>query len=106
MLGEHAEEIQGRDGKVNGIKTSTKCKIDSDLIVVGTGVTPNSEIARDAGIELGHSDVIKVDEYMRTNIRDIFAAGDCATATNYITNKDIYLPLGTTASKVELREKT
>ena len=36
---------------------------------------------------------------MRTNIPDIFAAGDCATARNYITNKDIYLPLGTTANK-------
>jgi NADPH-dependent 2,4-dienoyl-CoA reductase/sulfur reductase-like enzyme len=36
---------------------------------------------------------------MRTNIPDIFAAGDCATARNYVTNKDIYLPLGTTANK-------
>src|SRR2546423_12090241 len=36
---------------------------------------------------------------MRTNIPDIFAAGDCATARNYITNKDSYLPLGTTANK-------
>ena len=36
---------------------------------------------------------------MRTNIPNIFAAGDCATARNYITNKDTYLPLGTTANK-------
>ena len=36
---------------------------------------------------------------MRTNIQDIFAAGDCATARNYVTNKDTYLPLGTTANK-------
>jgi NADPH-dependent 2,4-dienoyl-CoA reductase/sulfur reductase-like enzyme len=36
---------------------------------------------------------------MKTNILDIFAAGDCATARNYITNKDMYLPLGTTANK-------
>ena len=99
ILGERVEEIQGRDGKVNGIKTNTERKIDSDLIVLGTGVTPNSEIARDAGIALGHSNAIKVDEYMRTNIQDIFAAGDCATARNYITNKDMYLPLGTTANK-------
>ena len=99
ILGERVEEIQDADGKVNGIKTSTKRQIDSDLIVVGTGVTPNSEIARDAGIELGQANAIKVDEYMRTNIPDIFAAGDCATARNYITNKDMYLPLGTTANK-------
>ena len=36
---------------------------------------------------------------MRTNIPNIFAAGDCATARNYVTNKDDYLPLGTTANK-------
>jgi len=99
ILGEGVEEIQGRDGKANGIKTNTERKIDSDLIVVGTGVTPNSEIARDAGVVIGHSNAIEVDEYMRTNIPDIFAAGDCATARNYITNKDMYLPLGTTANK-------
>ena len=99
ILGERVEEIQGRDGKAHGIKTNTERKIDSDLIVVGTGVTPNSEIARDAGVVIGHSNAIKVDEYMRTNIPDIFASGDCATARNYITNKDMYLPLGTTANK-------
>jgi NADPH-dependent 2,4-dienoyl-CoA reductase/sulfur reductase-like enzyme len=40
-----------------------------------------------------------VDEHTRTNVADIFAAGDCATARNYITNKDVYVPLGTTANK-------
>jgi NADPH-dependent 2,4-dienoyl-CoA reductase/sulfur reductase-like enzyme len=47
----------------------------------------------------GVANAIKVDEHMRTNIADIFAAGDCATARSYVTNKDIYLPLGTTANK-------
>ena len=52
LPGERVEEIQGRDGKVIGIKTNTECKIDSDLVVVGTGVAPNSEIDRNAGIIL------------------------------------------------------
>ncbi|MDQ6862602.1 MAG: FAD-dependent oxidoreductase [Thermoproteota archaeon] len=99
ILGERVEEIRGRDGQVKGIKTSAKREIDSDFIILGTGVKPHSEIARDAGVELGYANAIKVDEYMRTNIADIFAAGDCATARNYITNKDMYLPLGTTANK-------
>lgn len=99
ILGESVEEILGRDGQIKGIRTSAKRDIDSDLIVLGTGVRPNSEIARDAGVELGYANAIKVDEYMRTNIPDIFAAGDCATARNYITNKDTYVPLGTTANK-------
>ncbi|MRN60506.1 MAG: hypothetical protein FIO03_00415 [Nitrosopumilales archaeon] len=99
ILGERVEEILGRDGQIKGIRTSAKRNIDSDFIVLGTGVRPNSEIARDAGVELGYANAIKVDEYMRTNIPDIFAAGDCATARNYITNKDTYVPLGTTANK-------
>jgi NADPH-dependent 2,4-dienoyl-CoA reductase/sulfur reductase-like enzyme len=99
ILGERVEEILGVDGQVNGIKTNTKRQINTDFIVLGTGVKPNSEIARDAGVEPGHANAIKVDEYMKTNIPDLFAAGDCATARNYITNKDMYLPLGTTANK-------
>jgi NADPH-dependent 2,4-dienoyl-CoA reductase/sulfur reductase-like enzyme len=99
ILGERVEEILGEGGQVNGIKTNTKREINSDFIVLGTGVRPNSEIAQDAGVELGYANAIKVDEYMRTNIPDVFAAGDCATAKNYITNKDMYLPLGTTANK-------
>jgi NADPH-dependent 2,4-dienoyl-CoA reductase/sulfur reductase-like enzyme len=81
------------------IKTSKNKEIAADLLLLGTGVRPNSEIAKAAGIELGVANAIKVDEHMRTNIPDIFAAGDCATARNYITNKDAYLPLGTTANR-------
>jgi NADPH-dependent 2,4-dienoyl-CoA reductase/sulfur reductase-like enzyme len=107
ILGERVEEIVGYSGvdrEVKGIKTindniNTKREIDADFIVLGTGVRPNSEIARDAGIELGYANAIKVDAHMRTNIPDIFAAGDCATARSYVTNKDTYLPLGTTANK-------
>ena len=78
------------------IRTSKNKEISTDLLLLGTGVKPNSEIARAAGIEVGVANAIKVDEHMRTNIRDIFAAGDCATARNYIINEDVYIPLGTT----------
>jgi NADPH-dependent 2,4-dienoyl-CoA reductase/sulfur reductase-like enzyme len=81
------------------IRTSKNKEIATDLLLLGTGVRPNSEIARAAGIEVGVANAIKVDEHMRTNIPDIFAAGDCATARNYIINEDVYLPLGTTANK-------
>ena len=102
ITSERVEEIVGSsstDGDVKAIKTNTNRQIDTDFILLGTGVRPNSEIAKDAGIELGFANAIKVDEYMRTNVPDIFAAGDCATARSYITNEDTYLPLGTTANK-------
>lgn len=82
----------------SGLRTN-KREIMADCILFGVGVIPNSEIAKDAGIELGIRNAIKVDEYMRTSISNIFAAGDCATARNYVTDKDDYLPLGTTANK-------
>ena len=84
---------------IEAVRTTKNKEIPADVVLLGTGVRPNSQIAKDAGIELGVYDAIKVDEHMRTNIPDIFAAGDCATARNYITNKDVYLPLGTTANK-------
>ncbi len=84
--------------QVKGIQTS-KEKIYADCVLFGVGIKPNSEIAQEAGIELGVHDAIRVDEYMRTNVIDIYAAGDCATAHNYFTNEDTYLPLGTTANK-------
>jgi NADPH-dependent 2,4-dienoyl-CoA reductase/sulfur reductase-like enzyme len=84
---------------IEAVRTTKNKEIPAELVLLGTGVRPNSHIAKDAGIELGVYDAIKVDEHMRTNIPDIFAAGDCTTARNYITNKDIYLPLGTTANK-------
>ena len=87
-----------RPKRVGGIKT-TGGSIESDLVLLGIGVRPNSEIAVGAGIELGYANAIKVDEHMRTNIYNIFAAGDCATAKSYVTGKDTYLHLGTTANK-------
>jgi NADPH-dependent 2,4-dienoyl-CoA reductase/sulfur reductase-like enzyme len=97
-LGEKLMQVTGGNGKVRGINTS-KGNIECDLVLLGTGVRPNSELARDAGIELGYANAIKVDDYMRTNVTNIFAAGDCATARSYVTGKDMYLPLGTTANK-------
>jgi NADPH-dependent 2,4-dienoyl-CoA reductase/sulfur reductase-like enzyme len=85
--------------RVEGVKTTANKEIAAEVVLLGTGIRPNSEIAREAGIKLGVADAIRVDEHMRTNITDIFAAGDCATASNYITDKDVYLPLGTTANK-------
>ena len=83
-----------------GLRTDKREIFAADCcILLGVGVKPNSEIAKDAGIELGIRNAIKVDKYMRTNIPNIFAAGDCAIARNYVTNEDDYLPLGTTANK-------
>ena len=96
-LGEKVHEISDFKGKK--IVITNNGKIVGDFVLVGVGVRPNSEIAQASGIKLGISGAIKVDKHMRTNFKDIFAAGDCSIALNYITEKEYYLPLGTTANK-------
>jgi len=86
------------NGSVKSVITD-RGEIPSDFVLLSIGVLPNSEIARDCGIRLGHKNAILVDRNMNTNIDDILAAGDCATAHHLITGKDAYIPLGTTANK-------
>ncbi len=70
----------------------------ADLVLVVVGVRPDTELAAAAGAKLGVKGAIAVDRQMRTNLPDIFAAGDCV-ATYHRLLGDTYLPLGTTAHK-------
>lgn len=70
----------------------------ADIVLVATGVEPNSDLARTAGIETGVADAIAVDTQMRTSIPSIYAAGDCAETHHQLLGTT-YLPLGTTAHK-------
>lgn len=73
--------------------------INADIAVVGAGLRPNSEIARDAGIEIGKTGAIKVNQRMETSIPDIYSAGDCAEVYHLVLGRNVYVPLGTTANK-------
>ena len=70
----------------------------ADMVLVVTGVRPDTELAASAGAALGVRDAIAVDRGMRTNLADVFAAGDCAI-THHRLAGETYLPLGTTAHK-------
>ena len=69
-----------------------------DLVILGTGVTPNSEIAAGAGCELGERDAIAIDRRGRTSVEGIWAAGDCATAHHLLLGRQVWMPLATTAT--------
>jgi NADPH-dependent 2,4-dienoyl-CoA reductase/sulfur reductase-like enzyme len=71
-------------------------KVDFVLVVVG--VRPDTELAADAGAELGVKGAIVVDDTMRTNLPDVFAAGDCVHTHHRLLGLT-WLPLGTTAHK-------
>lgn len=71
-----------------------------ELVILATGLQPNVEITVDAGIEIGRTGAIRVDEHMETNLRGVYAAGDCAEAMHLVTGRPAYIPLGTTANKM------
>jgi len=73
--------------------------IDADIVLISVGVRPNTELSTQAGIELGITKAIKVDEKMRTNLEDIYACGDCIEHFNIVTGNKTYRPLGSTANK-------
>jgi len=73
--------------------------ISADLCILGMGVTPNSELAKNAGVDLGPASSIKVDNRLQTNVAHIWAAGDCCQSTHLVSNTPVYIPLGTTANK-------
>jgi len=91
-------EFLGEDS-VTGFKTKNGLEFDTDLAIVAVGVRPNVEIAADAGIELGITGAIKVNNKMQTNIPDIYAAGDCVEKTMIVSKTPVWVPLGSTANK-------
>jgi len=71
----------------------------SDLVIIASGVRPSSALATATGIRVGVAGAISVDRFMRTSARDVFAAGDCAETWHRVLERNVYLPLGTTAHK-------
>ncbi len=92
------EGFEGSKGMVTGVRTD-KGVFDADLVLLAIGARPNTKLAQEAGIELGANGAIKVDDYLRTNMPDVYAGGDCAEAKHLVTGKKVYIPLGTTANK-------
>jgi 3-phenylpropionate/trans-cinnamate dioxygenase ferredoxin reductase component len=75
-----AAELTGSNGVITGAKLSDGTKIDADMIIVGIGAIPRTELAAAAGLKIDNG--IVVDEHLRTSDPDIFAAGDIAHAYN------------------------
>ncbi len=74
-------------------------EIKADFVLLSVGVRPNTELAIQAGIELGITKAIRVNEKMMTNVPDIYACGDCAEQFHIVTGKPVYRPMGSTANK-------
>ena len=80
------EAITG-SGRVEGVKLSDGKVIKADVVLIGIGSRPNTQIARSDGIEIGENGSIKVNKYMQTSDEDIFACGDCCEKISFFTKK-------------------
>jgi NADH oxidase (H2O2-forming) len=95
LTNRRVEEFLGTT-KVTGIIASGE-KIEADLFLSAFGVRANTELAAKTGISLGETKAIRTDARMETNIRDIYAVGDCAEVTNIVTQRPFLPQLGTVA---------
>lgn len=78
---------------------TTNNKVDTDIVVICKGSTPNSQLVRNSSIKIGPSGAIVVDKHMQTSVKDIYAGGDCAQSTSLITNKPINYSSGSIANR-------
>lgn len=98
-LGKGIDEILTGNDMVTGVKAEDGEVVSADFVLMSIGVVPNSELAKEAGLELGIKGAIVVNEEMQTSDPDIWACGDCVQMKNRITGQPVYIPLGTTANK-------
>jgi NADPH-dependent 2,4-dienoyl-CoA reductase/sulfur reductase-like enzyme/rhodanese-related sulfurtransferase len=90
--------ISGEGGRVKSVESEVGTH-EADLVILATGVRPNVDIARDAGLEIGSTGALRVDRQLRTSDPDIFAGGDLVENDHLVTGKPCYIPLGSTANK-------
>ena len=82
------------------VHTSTGARLDADLVILGMGVSPASQLAVDAGLPTGHRGAIRVDRRQRVlHTPNVWAAGDCAESFHRVTGHFVHVALGTVANK-------
>src|SRR5690606_29846577 len=90
-----------KEGKVAAVLTD-KQSIPADIVILGMGSSPNTNFLKGSKIELGTRGAIKVDGQLRTNIPDVWAAGDCTESLHLVSKEHVYIALGTIANKTGL----
>lgn len=100
VLTSHMVEKITRDEESGVLQVHTSgTTLECELVVVSIGVKPNSELARKAGIAVGQSGGIRVDDRMRTSDPHIYSGGDCVEIRNLVSGESMLMPLGSLANK-------
>lgn len=100
LLNEEVIKFIGNEkDEVTKIITNTGREIETDFVILGTGVRPNTDFLIDTDIELSVNNSIKVGKTLRTSKCGIYAVGDCTDNFNLVTNRLTWVPMGSTANK-------
>ena len=97
LTGETVLRFEG-EGQVAAVVTD-KQTVAADLVILSVGVKPNVELAREAGLAIGVTGAIAVDDYLQTSDPDIYAGGDCVENINLVSGRKVFAPMGSTANK-------
>ncbi|MBP8850747.1 MAG: FAD-dependent oxidoreductase [Breznakibacter sp.] len=98
ILGNGVASFVGENGKLVAVKLNNGTEIPCELAVVAIGVNPNTKLAQSAGLPIGKTGGIIVNEYMQTGDHDIYAVGDCIEIPNLITHNSVHAPYGDLAN--------
>jgi len=96
-LGDAVTEIEATGEGMAVVAGETRVPVE--MVLVGAGVRPRTDLAEAAGVALGETGAIAADAYRETNLPDVYAAGDCAEAENVVTGEPDYVPLALTANR-------
>ena len=96
--GESLLRLEGEGGKVRRVVTDRRT-LPAELVVIATGVRPNSALARAAGIAIGPLGGIAVNEHLQTSDPAIYAGGDCCETRSLVTGLPAFTPLGSRANR-------
>lgn len=97
-LGYTVEGFEERNGGVD-VLLKDNAPLHADMVVLAIGVTPDTALAREAGLELGIKGSIVVNDRMETSVPDIYAAGDAVQVKHYVTGEDALISLAGPANK-------
>ncbi|HPB53541.1 MAG TPA: FAD-dependent oxidoreductase [Saprospiraceae bacterium] len=98
ILENGVSEFIGENGKLKAVKLQDGTIIPCEIAVVATGVRPNINLAKEAGLKIGECRAIEVNSYMQTSDPDIYAIGDCIEIPHLISGKKVHAPLGDLAN--------
>ena len=97
-LGYTVEGFEKKDGGVD-VLLKDNAPLHADMVVLAIGVTPDTSLAKDAGLELGIKGSIVVNDRMETSVPDIYASGDAVQIKHYVTGQDALISLAGPANK-------